>query len=412
MSKQKRLTTSLLSIAMLSLPLYSQAKTFVYVSAPDIDNVYQYSLDENIGSLEIQDAYYLGGDIQYSMISPDKKYFYAVSKEKSPGFISLKINKDNGSLENRQDNKLEYPYKFITTNPSGDLLLGIHKQNNESATYTENFIRIQKIKDAKPGEVIATYSGLYSYDYPSFDNKGVNIYSDYISNNLKYIKEMEDFSYIPVYKNNKNNESSPDNQLILVKDNHNINDHIVKKYVYSSNNFLYTYNPFDTSIIQYSFSDNGIPNLIFKTKSIGMKISIFQENSFQVFMVENKPTTRVLSYNYAELKSQFNINDIKITPNNKFLYTSDSKNNQIIGYKIDEKTGNPKIIGTWEAEKDSSSVSIDPNNKWLISTGKASNYISVFSINQQDGTLHLSERKKLYDDSEKITEKTISIINL
>lgn len=411
MLNKKRLVLSLLTLSMLSLPFYSQAKTYVYVSAPDIDNVYQYSLDENTGSLEIQNTYYFGGNIQYSMISPDNKYLYAVLKEKNPEFISLEINKTSGFLENKKNNLLDFSYSSITTNPSGNLLFVIHRQDTDSLDYTNSFLRIQKIKDGKIGDIIATYSDLDLYDYSSFDNKGVNIYSNEISSNLKYFTKDEDIAYINQYENKQQYSSSSNNQVIFMKNNH-VDDNIVKKYIFSNKNFLYTYNPFDASIKQYSLTDNGLPELVFQTKSIGMQINIYQENVVMPYYHDHKNTLEVYTQNYADSKHNFNINDIKITPDNKFIYTSDNKNNQIIGYKIDEKTGNPKIIGTWEAEKNSSSISIDPDSKWLISTGKSSNYISVFSINNQNGTLHLSERKKLNDDSEKSTEKTISIINL
>lgn len=235
MLKQKRFTLSLLILAMLSVPVYSQAKTFVYVSAPDIDNVYQYSLDESTGSLEIQNSYYLGGNIQYSMTSPDNKYLYNLTY-KSGNIVQYKINEEDGRL-------------------------------------------------SKISEIIS----------PLYD---------------KYSK-------------------SPNQD------------------------------------VKFEGRDNS---------------------------------------NY------YTDNDLRMTSDGKFIYTSDNVNNTIRGYKINKNDGKLSLINTWKTENIPTNFVIDDTNKWLIVSGEKSDYIGIYSIDSDNGHLTLSKRVKVFDDKGKEGQKAISIV--
>lgn len=84
--------------------------------------------------------------------------------------------------------------------------------------------------------------------------------------------------------------------------------------------------------------------------------------------------------------------EIKLTPNGKYLYTSDRANNSLSGFEVDSTTGRLKYLFTTPTEQMPRGFGIDPDGAFLVATGQKSENVSLYSINQENGELKLIER--------------------
>jgi 6-phosphogluconolactonase len=84
--------------------------------------------------------------------------------------------------------------------------------------------------------------------------------------------------------------------------------------------------------------------------------------------------------------------EIKLTPNGKFLYTSERTKSTLSGFEVNSQTGKVKYLFTIPTEEMPRGFNVDPSGQFLVATGQKSDKISLYSINQTTGELTLIER--------------------
>jgi len=84
--------------------------------------------------------------------------------------------------------------------------------------------------------------------------------------------------------------------------------------------------------------------------------------------------------------------EIKLTPNGKFLYTSERTKSTLSGFEVDSKTGKVKHLFTTPTEELPRGFNVDPSGQFLVAAGQKSDKVSLYSINQTSGELSLIER--------------------
>ena len=84
--------------------------------------------------------------------------------------------------------------------------------------------------------------------------------------------------------------------------------------------------------------------------------------------------------------------EIKLTPNGKFLYTSERTKSTLSGFEVDSHTGKVKYLFTIPTEEMPRGFNVDPSGQFLVATGQKSDKVSLYSINQTTGELALIER--------------------
>jgi 6-phosphogluconolactonase len=84
--------------------------------------------------------------------------------------------------------------------------------------------------------------------------------------------------------------------------------------------------------------------------------------------------------------------EIKLTPNGKFLYTSERTKSTLSGFEVDPQTGKVKYLFTIPTEELPRGFNIDPSGQFLVAAGQQSEKVSLYSINQATGELNLIER--------------------
>ena len=81
--------------------------------------------------------------------------------------------------------------------------------------------------------------------------------------------------------------------------------------------------------------------------------------------------------------------DIQITPNGKFLYSTERTTNKIALFAIAPETGKLAYVTNFATEAQPRGIRIDPTGQYLIASGEKSDRLSVYKIDQ--GTGRLSE---------------------
>ena len=84
--------------------------------------------------------------------------------------------------------------------------------------------------------------------------------------------------------------------------------------------------------------------------------------------------------------------EIKLTPNGKFLYTSERTKSTLSGFQVDPQTGKVKYLFTIPTEEMPRGFNVDPSSQFLVASGQKSDKVSLYSINQANGELNLIER--------------------
>ena len=84
--------------------------------------------------------------------------------------------------------------------------------------------------------------------------------------------------------------------------------------------------------------------------------------------------------------------EIKLTPNGKFLYTSERTKSTLSGFEVDPATGKVKYLFNIPTEEMPRGFNVDPSGQFLVASGQKSEKVSLYSINQSTGELALIER--------------------
>lgn len=82
--------------------------------------------------------------------------------------------------------------------------------------------------------------------------------------------------------------------------------------------------------------------------------------------------------------------DIRITPDGRFLYTSERTSSTLCAMRIDPLTGEVLHIGHTPTEKEPRGFNLDPGGRHLLAVGQASHGLSTYAIHQATGALTLA----------------------
>lgn len=79
--------------------------------------------------------------------------------------------------------------------------------------------------------------------------------------------------------------------------------------------------------------------------------------------------------------------DIHLTPDGKYLYTSERTTSTLAAFKADARTGMLTPIDSFATEKQPRAFNIDPTGRYLLTVGELSNSMTNYSIDKASGKL-------------------------
>ena len=79
--------------------------------------------------------------------------------------------------------------------------------------------------------------------------------------------------------------------------------------------------------------------------------------------------------------------DIHITPDGRFLFTSERRSSTLAAFAVDASTGLLSRIGHVPTETQPRGFAIDPSGRWLLAVGQLSHRMSIYAIDAGRGNL-------------------------
>ena len=79
--------------------------------------------------------------------------------------------------------------------------------------------------------------------------------------------------------------------------------------------------------------------------------------------------------------------DLHVTPNGRFIYSSERTTSNIKGFRIDPERGTFSRCGRWPTETTPRGFAIDPRGRFLLAVGLSSNAMTVSAIDPDSGAL-------------------------
>jgi 6-phosphogluconolactonase len=81
--------------------------------------------------------------------------------------------------------------------------------------------------------------------------------------------------------------------------------------------------------------------------------------------------------------------DLHLTPDGRFLYTSERTTSTLAVFAVDPASGQLKLLGHVDTERQPRGFNIDPSGRYLIAAGQQSHAVSTYRIDRDSGALQL-----------------------
>ena len=79
--------------------------------------------------------------------------------------------------------------------------------------------------------------------------------------------------------------------------------------------------------------------------------------------------------------------DLHLTPDGKFLYSSERNTDKIALFKVAPHTGKLTYVTNFPTERQPRGFNIDPSGRYLVASGEKSDRLSVYKIDPASGRL-------------------------
>ncbi|MEE4142045.1 lactonase family protein [Pseudomonas viridiflava] len=341
-----------------SFGLPVQASTFAYISSPADGLISQYQLDDASGALSLVEQTKAGDQVNPMALSPDGKALFAALRAKPYQVVSFSIEPVTGHLKPLAQAPLAESLAYLSTDRSGRFLMG--------ASYGADLLSVQPI-DAqhRPSDSIQTYkTGMHAHSVrtdPSnrFAYAG-NLGVDRV---LQYRLEPKDGKLVPIGEG-----------YVTVPENTG-----PRHMAFAPNGkFLYVVGEMSGTVTAFSINDktgglkqvnqaNGIPERL--------KLAPGQARDARNNDLKDDPTPRIWAA------------DVRISPDGKWLFTSERTSSSVSVFKVDPATGKVTFAENYPVEeKQPRNIAVAPNGRWLLVTGEKAEKVGSYSI-AADGAL-------------------------
>ncbi|MEE3914934.1 lactonase family protein [Pseudomonas viridiflava] len=341
-----------------SFGLPVQASTFAYISSPADGLISQYQLDDASGALSLVEQTKAGDQVNPMALSPDGKALFAALRAKPYQVVSFSIEPVTGHLKPLAQAPLAESLAYLSTDRSGRFLMG--------ASYGADLLSVQPIDTQhRPSDSIQTYkTGMHAHSVrtdPSnrFAYAG-NLGVDRV---LQYRLEPKDGKLVPIGEG-----------YVTVPENTG-----PRHLAFAPNGkFLYVVGEMSGTVTAFSINDktgglkqvnqaNGIP--------ARLKLAPGQARDARNNDLKDDPTPRIWAA------------DVRISPDGKWLFTSERTSSSVSVFKVDPATGKVTFVENYPVEeKQPRNIAVAPNGRWLLVTGEKAEKVGSYSI-AADGAL-------------------------
>jgi len=344
----------------------SAAATFVYVSDADDATIDAYLLNMKTGALTSIGKVEAGKTVMPMAVSPNRKFLYAVVRSQPVRVITYAIDGKTGALAQKATAPLPDSMPYVSTDRSGRFLF--------TASYGGDKIAVSPIGadglvTAEAIQVLPTGRNAHSI---LADRTNRFVYSANLGAN-----QVLQFTFDA--KTGKLTLLDP----TAVKPEPG---HGPRHLAFSRDNkFLYVLNELSGHVTQYAIDSNtGTLKLVDSVPSVPPELGM--KWGQPLAPVGAAPATPAAAPKPDD-KPPIWAADLRLTPNGKFLYTTERNTDKIALFTVAPRTGKLTYITNFATERQPRGINIDPSGRYLVASGEKSDRLSVYRINQANGKL-------------------------
>lgn len=341
----------------------SLAKTFVYVSNAQDGNIDGYVMDTGTGTLAPIGKAEAAKLVMPMTVSPGKKYLYAVIRSQPTRVLTYAIDPATGALTQKASAPLPDSMPYVSTDHTGRYLF--------TASYGGDKLAVSPIGDnglveAEAIQVIPTGRNAHAI-LPDRSNKFV--YATTLGAN-----QVLQFTFDS--KSGKLTANEP--PAVSPEAGHG-----PRHMAFSPDNKnLYVLNELSGHVTQYRVDPGkGTLTLVDSISSVPAEAGL-------VWGAPQAPAgTAPAAAAPKDDRPKVWAADIQITPNGKFLYSTERTSGKIALFTVASETGKLAYVGNFATEAQPRGIKIDPSGQYLVASGEKSDRISVYRIDQGTGKL-------------------------
>jgi len=343
----------------------SIAKTFVYVSNAQDGNIDTYNMDMSTGALTPVGKTEAAKLVMPMTLSPDKKYLYAVIRSQPTRVLTYAINPATGALTQKASAPLPDSMPYVSTDHTGRFLF--------TASYGGDKLAVSPIGEnglveAEAIQVIPTGRNAHSI-MPDRSNKFV--YAATLGAN-----QVLQFTFDS--KTGKLTANEP--PAVSPEAGHG-----PRHLPFSPDNkYLYVLNELSGHVTQYTIDPSkGTLTLVDSISSVPAEAGLAWGSAQGP--VGAAPA--LASVAAKDDKPKVWAADIQITPDGKFLYSTERTTNKIALFTVAPGTGKLTYVANFATEAQPRGIRIDPTGQYLVASGEKSDRVSVYKIDKGTGKL-------------------------
>ncbi|ARU95919.1 lactonase family protein [Tatumella citrea] len=370
--KKMLFTAALLGLCSASANVFAQQQDYVYISNADSGTVSGWSLDKNSQKMQPVGTWTAAKKVMPLVVSPDKKTLYAAIRSKPYRVMSWHIEAD-GKLTPAGETPLQESMAYISLDKTGHFLL--------SASYGGDLFTINRINDqgqveSPPVQIVHT-------------GKRAHCIQTDPTNHFLYVSLLGADQFLQFHFDPQSGKVTPATPPAV-----NIQHEAAigpRHFVFAPHNsadgnrYIYLLTEMAGNIQKLKINKDGTVTPEEVTPSIAPDIAATMQKG------EARPLTGDFDLP-ATPKPRIWQADIHITPDGKFLYSTERTNSLLTAFSISEKDGSLKLLRSIKTEKLPRGFAIDNSGHFLIETGLQSDHFSLYSIDQQSGELSLLSR--------------------
>jgi 6-phosphogluconolactonase len=348
----------------------SVAKTFVYVSNAQDGNIDAFVMDMSTGALTPVGKAEAAKLVMPMAVSPSKKHLYAVVRSQPVRVLTYAIDPATGGLTQKASAPLPDSMPYVSTDQTGRFLF--------TASYGGDKIAVSPIGEnglieAEAIQVIPTGRNAHSI-LPDRSNKFV--YAATLGAN-----QVLQFTF-----DSKTGKLAANDPASVSPEAGHGPRHLAFS---PDNKNLYVLNELSGHVTQYAIDPSkGTLTLVDSISSVPVEAGL----AWGAPPAPVGAASASASAAPKDDKLKVWAADIQITPNGKFLYSTERTTNKIALFTVAPGTGKLTYVTNFATEAQPRGIRIDPTGQYLVASGEKSDRLSVYKIDQ--GTGKLSERTR------------------
>ena len=344
----------------------SVAKTFVYVSNAQDGNIDAYIMDTRTGALTPIGKAEAAKLVMPMTVSPSKKYLYAVIRSQPTRVLTYAIDPATGALTQKASAPLPDSMPYVSTDHTGRYLF--------TASYGGDKLAVSPIgenglAEAEAIQVIATGRNAHAI-LPDRSNKFVYATTLGANQVLQFI-----------FDSNTGKLTANEPAAVSPEAGHG-----PRHMAFSPDNKnLYVLNELSGHVTQYAVdTGKGTLTLVESISSVPGEAGLVWGAPQAPVGAAPAPAAAAAP---KDDKPKVWAADIQITPNGKFLYSTERTTNKIALFTVTAETGKLACVTNFATEAQPRGIKIDPSGQYLVASGEKSDRLSVYKIDQSTGKL-------------------------